>query len=139
IEDEIIISAGMSGNLYRMDGYGITFAGFKQIPPIFPNTYSPTNSVTVNYPAVANKQGIPLFGVSNTGGNVALQGVYSFGRRNASYPKILVLEFLPSTNNLNGLTIWSLATVNNNLYMSSYDANTGTYQIDKLDWNSKFS
>jgi hypothetical protein len=137
-EDEVIVQAGLSGNLYHLNG--ALFEIIKQVPPIFPNTYSPTNKVTVFYPAVANKQGIPIFGVSNVAGNVALQGVYSWGRRNIGYPKILSLEFPVSTNHLAGITIWSLAVSGNDIYCSSFDsAGGGTYQIDKLDWSNKYS
>jgi|SRR5579871_19777 len=139
LDSTVVINAGLSGNLYQLDGTGSFFQKLKQIPPIFPNTYSPTNTVVVNYPAVANKQGIPLFGVSNTGGNVALQGVYSFGSRNVSYPTILTLEFPVSTGNFTNISIWSIATSGNDIYVSSHDTGAGTFQIDKLDWSNKYS
>lgn len=139
LDEATIINAGISGNLYQLDGTGSTFQIIKQVPPIFPNTYSPTNTVVVNYPAVANKQGIPLFGLSNTSGNVALQGIYSFGRRNVNYPRILALEFPISTGNFSGVKVWSIATSGNDIYVSSFDTGANSFQIDKLDWNNKYS
>jgi len=138
-EDEVIINAGISGNMYHLTQGGSVFEIVKQIPPIFPNTYSPTLNGIVNYPAVANKQGIPLFGFSTKTGDPALEGIYSWGHRNQSYPKILNLEFPVSTGNLSGITIWSIATRGNDVYVSSYDSGTNTYQIDKLDWSNKFN
>ena len=141
-EDEIVVNAGVSGNMYHLNG--AVFEITKQIPPIFPNTYSPTAKGMVQYPAVANKQGIPLFGFSSITGDPALEGIYSWGRRNENYPKILTLEIPVSTGNFAGITIWSIAVQGNDIYVSSFDANgggvgVGTYQIDKLDWSNKYS
>ncbi len=136
-EDEVVINAGVSGNLYHLNG--AVFEITKQIPPIFPNTYSPTATGIINYPAVANKQGIPIFGFSNQLGNPALQGIYSWGRRNEGYPKILTLEVPVSTGNLANINVWSIAVQGNNIYVSSFDSGSNTYQIDKLDWSNKFS
>lgn len=137
-EDEVIVNAGLSGNMYHLNGS--IFEIVKQVIPLFPSTYSPSNKVTVKYPATGNKQGIPLFGLSNVAGNVALQGIYSYGRRSPSYPKILALEFPVSTGNLANITIWSIAVVGNDVYVSSKDTTSGTtYQIDKLDWSNKYS
>ncbi len=136
-EDEVIVNCGLSGNLYHLNGS--VFEIIKQIPPIFPNTYSPSNKVTVNAGAIANKQGIPLFGVSNSGGNVALQGIYSYGHRNPSYPKILSLEVPISTGVMANVTVWSIAGAGNDVYVSWNDTNAATFGIDKLDWSNKYT
>lgn len=136
-DSDVTIQAGLNGNMYVLNG--ATFSLIKQIPSNFPTLYSPTQTCTVNYPAVAVLNGIPLFGLSSLTNDPCYEGVYAYGSRSASYPKILSLPFPVSTGNLSAITIWSLAVVGVNLYVSSYDAVKNSYQIDKLDYSNKYN
>lgn len=134
IDDEVIVNAGLNGNLYRLNGS--IFQILKQIP----GTYSPTQTCIVNYPAIANKQGIPIFGLSNVAGNPSNQAIYGYGSRSIGFPKILTLDFPISTGNLSNVTIWSIAVQNNDIYVSWHDTTgLGSYGIDKLDWSNKYN
>lgn len=133
----IIVQAGNKGKLYYLNSS--LFQPISRIPPIFPTLYTPSNTMTVNYPATANLNGVPLVGVSNSAGNPCYQGVYAYGSLDINYPQVLTLPYPISTGSLNNVTIWSLATVGQTLYISSYDGNSSTYQIDKLDYNNKFN
>ena len=137
-DNKVVVSAGINGHFYNYDG--VSAMRIKQIPPNFPTLYTPTNTGTVHYPAVANKQGIPIFGFSNVAGNPALQGIYGLGGRNAFYPQILALEFPVSTGNLSNIEIWSIAVIDNDIYVSFKDTTTGTvYRVDKLNWSAKIN
>jgi hypothetical protein len=138
-----IINAGLNGNIYLYDPNYKICRRVKQFPPSFPTLYSPTQTGVVLHNAIGNKQGIPLLGFSRVDGNVASQGLYGFGSRNISFPRILTLEFLLSTGNLNNITIWDILVVGNEIFVSYQDdtpvdgsPNT-QYRIDKLDWNNK--
>lgn len=134
---DIIVNAGLNGNLYAFNGSKLL--SLKQIPPNFPTLYSPTNTGRVYHSAVENKMGIPIFGFSRVTGNPALQGIYSLGYKNISYPRILTLEFPIPAGNLSNITIWSIALVGNDLYVSYMDeAVGGTVKgVAKLDWSNK--
>lgn len=135
-DTDVAVQAGLSGNIYTLNG--ATFTLNKQIPSNFPTIYSPSNTCRVNYPAVALLNGIPIFGMSNNAGDPCLEGIYSYGSK-IMPNSILTLPYPISTGNLNGLTIWSLMVTAGLIYCSSYDSNTGTYQIDKLDVNNKYN
>lgn len=138
----MIISVGENGNFYEYvrSFYGQYLQPLEQIPPNYPQLFDSTNKGGVYHTAVDYLQNIPIFGFSRFVGNPALQGLYTLGARDSSYPAILTLEYPVSTNKLNNITIWSVMVVGNDIYMSmkdETDPQNPIYSFDKLDTTKK--
>jgi len=138
----MIVSVGENGNFYEYvrSFYGQYLQPLEQIPPNFPQLFDNNNKAGVYHTAVDYLQNIPIFGFSRFVGNPALQGLYTLGARDSTYPAILTLEYPVSTNSLSNITVWSIAVVGNDIYMSmkdETDPDNIIYSVDKLDWNNK--
>ena len=71
-------------------------------------------------------------------------GVYTLGRHSTAYPLILDLTYPISERDgtdlvLDGVEIGSILIDGNDIYISWYNRNAGTYGIDKVDPNNKLS
>lgn len=133
-DNAVIAQCGTKGNLYAYNGEELQ--QFKRIP----GTWTSTNKAFVNAAAVANYQGLPLFGLSNQSGNPASQGVYSFGSFSANYPQILNLEYVISTGNITNVEIGAIAVVGDDILIGWKDTTGGTtYGVDKVDWTAKYA
>jgi len=133
-DNVVIAQCGQKGNIYSYNGEELQ--QFKRIA----GDWSSTNKAFVNAAAVANYQGLPLFGLSNQSGNPASQGVYSFGSFSANYPQILNLEYVISTGNITGVEIGAIAVVGDDILIGWKDTTGGTtYGVDKVDWTAKYA
>jgi len=130
-----IANCGKRGQLYLYTGAQLE--QFKKIP----GSWSEQSALDMNPNAVFNKNGLPLFGLSYvdaTGGNPALQGIYSLGGYDRNYPKVLNLEWLISSGNSSKVQIGAIEMVGGILLVSWKDTTTGTvYGVDKLDTTAK--
>lgn len=130
----VLAQVGNKGNLYTYNGSQLE--QFKRIA----GDWSSTNQAFVNPDAACNLNGLPLFGLSNSLGNPALQGVYSFGSYSSNYPRVLNLEYILSTAHSSNIEITAMAVAGNDVLVAWKDNNGGpTYGVDKIDWNNKFS
>lgn len=82
-----IVNAGNAGNLYYYNGQQLDL--FKKIP----GDYTSSATALVNPNAVANLNGLILFGLSNVAGDPADEGVYCMGRNSKNYPLVMDLSF----------------------------------------------
>lgn len=135
IDNQVIVNAGLKGNLYQYDGFNLTPS--KSIKGDFPT--GTTNQVEVFPNATFNFAGLPLFGLSQANGNGAKYGVYSFGRKNVNYPRVLNLEWLVSVGNETNIKIGSITGVGDIFLVAWEDTDASTYGVDKLDLSNKFN
>lgn len=138
-DNYVIVNAGTAGNRYFYNGQTLELMGTMK------GDFEAGGKVTVHPNAAANFKGLALFGLSNVSGNPVLQGVYSYGSRNADYPPILTLAY-PISQRSSGnfvtsnIEIGAILVVGNDLYVSWKDTNSGTVVgIDKLDYTNKLS
>jgi hypothetical protein len=132
-DNYVLVQAGRKGNFYIYTG---VLEQYKKMP----GDWSGTNEAIVYPNAAVNRNGLPLFGLSNLSGNPTEQGIYSFGSYSQEYSKILNLEYLISTGNSSNIVIGAIVSVGNDLLVSWKDTTTGTvYGIDKLDTANKFT
>lgn len=134
IDNQVIVNAGLKGNLYQYDGFSLQ--PIKSIKGDFPT--GTTNQVEVFPNATFNFAGLPLFGLSQVNGNGAKYGVYSFGRKNINYPRVLNLEWLVSVGNETNIKIGSITGVGDIFLVAWEDVDGSTYGVDKLDLSNKF-
>lgn len=131
-EDNIaMVSGGQKGNLYYYDGRFLK--PFKRIR----GDWSGTNKATVHPDAVANHNGLPLFGLSNVLGDPTLQGVYSLGAYSANYPKVLSMPYVISEDVVAGIEIGAIAILGDDVLVSW--KNQSSYGVDKIDWSNKYN
>lgn len=132
IDNLTVAACGYSGNLYAYDG--------NQLQPIknIPGEYTQTARAMVNTYAVANIHGIPVFGFSQVEGNPAKFGIYSYGGKNPSFPRILNFDYpiIPSSAIVTtNLKVYSLAVVGITLLAAWYDGTN--YGVSKLDYTAR--
>lgn len=132
----VLASCGTKGNIYLYNGSALD--NFKRIP----GSYTGTNAGLVHTEAVVNYFGLPLFGVSNSSGNPAKQGIYSLGGYDRNYNKVLNLEYTvgagSGVGNTENVTVGALSLYGNLLLASWYDGNgTPSYGVSKLDTSAK--
>lgn len=85
--DNIVFAiCGYKGNIYFYNGQELE--DFKKIP----GEYERADRVKVHNSAVANWEGLPVFGLSRLSGRPGDIGVYSLGAHSRNYPKVLNLE-----------------------------------------------
>ena len=136
-DNYIWVSAGTKGNIYFFNGTSLEL--YKSLK----GDYRNGNKSIINANAVAFYNGLPMFGLSNSSGNPSLQGVYSLGSKNPSYPKISTLEYPISQISggelvLNNIEIGSLAVMGDRLLVSWKDTNsTAEYGLDAIDFSNK--
>lgn len=129
-----LVSAGRKGNLYLYNG-----SSLEQYKRII-GDWSTGKEAIINNNAVCNKNGLPLFGLSNSANNPALQGVYSFGSYANNYPKVLNLEYVLSNGHTSNIEIGCTELVGDVLIVSWKDTTSGTvYGVDELDSTLKQS
>lgn len=129
-----LVQCGRKGMLYTYSG---TFLERKKR---IPGDWSGTNQALVYSNAAVNRNGLPLFGLSNISGNPAPQGVYSYGSYSPEYPVVLNLEWLISTGHSSNVQIGAIALIGDDLLVSWKDS-TGTpsYGVDHIDTAAKFA
>lgn len=134
LDNVTVVQAGQRGNIYTYNG-----AQLEQFKRIL-GDWSNQNKAFVQANAIANYMGRALFGLSNNMNNPVNQGVYSFGGFSANYPKVLALEFILSTLNLNNIQISAIAIMGDDILVAWKDTNAGTvYGVDKVDWSNKYT
>lgn len=125
----LLIQAGRKGALYTYDGISANL--FKRIP----GDWSSTNEAYTEKNAVGSDMGIPVFGLTNSSGNPAEQGVYSLGGYDAKYPEVFNLEYI--SGDTSGTEIGAIAHVGTTLIFSSV---TGASEyIYKVDSSNKYN
>lgn len=130
LDNAIVVNAGTKGNLYAYNGQ--TLNQFKRIP----GSWDGSNEALIHPYAAANFLGMPLFGLSNSSGNPALQGVYSFGSYSSNYPRVLNLEYVISQDKTSNIEVTAIAVVGTDILVAWKDGTT--YGVDKVDWNNKY-
>ena len=125
------VSAGDFGNIYFYNGEKLTLT--KRIP----GEWGSTKKAIVNPNATNFYMGTPVFGLSNSTGNPALQGVYGFGAYDEKYIKGLSLDFPVPTKELSGVQIGAILVNGADMYVS-YKTATVTGAIAKLNHSKKY-
>lgn len=133
--NEIIISAGTRGNLYRYNG-----AVLQKVRNV-QGTYTPSAKMQVHPHSMANFGDLMLIGVSNSTGNPCLEGVYSYKPTIISGVPyaILNLDFIVSNGsqpNTSGVEIGAILVDGQDIYFGWKDG--ATYGVDKVDWSNKY-
>lgn len=115
------------------------FYNGEKLEPYFqiPGEWSPSKKAVVHPNAVGFLLGKPVFGLSNSTGNPALQGIYTFGSHSKNYPKVLDLSFPISSDEVSGMTIGAIIVDGADLYASWKGATT--QGVDKLDYSNKYA
>jgi len=126
----VLVQAGTKGNLYSYSNDRL-----ERLMRI-PGDWDGSNEAVVHFYAVANRLGIPLFGLSNVSGNPALQGVYSVGSYGPNYPSILNLEYIASCGS-SSTEITAIVMAGETLLVAWQNA--GTFGVDKLDASAKYA
>ena len=134
IDNSVFAQCGKAGNFYFYDGKDLREPPAKKLR----GTYSPTKYLEIYPEAVANLNGLSLFGVSNGSGNPCLQGVYSLGRYDKNYPLALNLEYVISPDETASIEIGVVHAIGQNLLVSWKDSD-GNYGVDKLDYTAKYA
>jgi len=134
-DNSVVVSAGKKGNFYAYNGNQLE--QYEHIP----GDWDGDNEAIIHPDANINRNGLPLFGLSNVSGNPALQGIYSLGSGSRKYPKILNLEYIISTGNLANIEIGAIVQSGSTIYVSWKDSNgeTPIYGIDKIDTTAKIN
>ena len=130
-DNEVYVQVGTKGNMYRYNGYQLQ--QFKRIP----GDWTSTKKAVVHPDASANFGGQLLFGLSNSSGNPALQGVYTLGAYSSNYPRVLSLDYIISAGVSTGIEIGSIAAIGDDVLVSW--KNGSNYGVDRIDWANKYS
>jgi len=129
-DNHLYAQAGKHGRIYFYNGEQLIPAGR------IPGDWSPTKTAEVYPQAAATLLTIPVFGLSNTAGNPALQGVYSLGSYSKDYPKVMDLSYPISSRVFSSAQMGSVLVVDADLLVSYYDGSS--YGVDVLDWSAKY-
>lgn len=130
-DNYVYVNAGEFGRLYFYNGEKLE--PYQRIP----GDWSPTKKAIIHPNAVGFLLGVPIFGLSNSTGDPALEGVYSFGSYSKDYPKILDLSFPISSGEFTGMTIGAIIVDEADVYVA-WKSGTGV-GIDKLDYTAKYA
>lgn len=127
----VYVQAGSYGRFYFYNG--------EKLEPYFrlPGDWSPTKKAIVHRNAHAFHLGVPVFGLTNSTGNPALQGVYSFGRYSSDYNPSLSLDYPLSTGDFEGVEIGSILTRGADMWVAWKVGSS--FGVDKLDWSNKYN
>ncbi len=129
-DNVILASAGVAGNIYFYNGQDLE--DYKKIP----GEYSIDKKSTIFPNAVANRQGLPLFAISDQEGRGAEVGVYSLGSHNRNYDHVLNLEHKLSFGDTEEkVEIGAMELIGGTLIVSWKKGNQ--YGIDVTDWENK--
>lgn len=136
-DNYLYAQCGRAGNLYFYNGARLE--AFKRIPGSWSNV-----AYGEIYPSsVANFNGVPVFGFSNspeaanTTGNPAKQGVYSFGSYSRDYSKVLDLSWVISPDVTSGIEIGAVLVSGFDLLVAW--KNGSSYGVDKIDYTAKYA
>jgi len=122
------VSAGDYGRIYFYNGEKLKIT--KRIPGV----WNGSNKGVVNENAVDYYMGVPVFGLSATTGNPALQGIYGFGNYDDKYVKAMSLDYPLSTNEFSGVTIGVIHVNGIDMWVSYKTAtDVGIARIDHLN------
>lgn len=130
-DNYIMASAGRAGNIYYYNGE--TLEPYKRIP----GNYSNTETAEVNPNAVANFNGVPIFGYSNVSGNPTNFGIYSMGKYSRDYRDSLTLDWPISEGVMEGVEVGAILVVDGRIYASWQLGSE--FGIDRLDMSSKYT
>ena len=133
-DNYVVANIGKKGNFYIFNGQQME--QYKRIPGDWGGPFSDKAAI-VHPDAVANVNGMPIFGLSNVNGNPTLEGVYSFGSYSREYNKVIDLTYPISTGHTSGVEIGAIALVGTDMLVSWKDGST--YGIDKIDTANKFA
>lgn len=128
----VIVNAGKKGNLYIYNGSSLEI--YKQIP----GNWTATNRATVNPEAILNRAGLPLFALSHESGDATTLGIYSLGRTNRNYKYVLNCEYLIHNNHIANVEFGTIISAGD-VFLLTYKDSDGTYGVDRLDVDHKFS
>lgn len=130
-DNYVYVNAGEFGRLYFYNGEKLE--PYQRIP----GEWSPTKKAVIHKNAVGFLLGVPIFGLSNSTGDPALEGIYSFGSYSKDYAKILDLSFPISSGEFTGLTIGSIVVDGADVYVA-WKSGTDV-GVDKLDYTAKYA
>jgi hypothetical protein len=130
MDNVVFVQGGRKGSLYFYNGRQL-----EQVARV-PGDWSGEGRAYVRHNAVANLNGLPLFGMSNDNGNPISQGVYSYGGYARNYPNILNFEYELSCGN-EDVTIGAMKVVKDVLLVGWQSGSD--YGLDKLDLANKES
>jgi hypothetical protein len=117
-DNSVLASCGRKGNIYYYNGS--VLEQYRQIP----GDWLGSKEATIHPNASVNKNGVPMFCLSNVSGNPAKQGLYSFlGLR------ILNLENLISTGRYSNQDIGAAELVGTDLFLAWKEQSTITMTI----------
>ena len=137
-DNNVYAQCGQFGRIYWYNG--VNLVDYKRIP----GDWAPTKFGQVYPNAVGIFDTIPIFGFSNdpaaenSGGNPALQGVYSFGSYSKDYDKVLDLSF-PVSADTSDMEIGAILVLGMDILASWKDQGETAYGVDKLDWSNKYA
>ena len=131
VDNFMFVQAGNQGNLYFFDGAKLYPK--RKIRGDYKNKL-----MEVLPESITSFGGVSCFGVSNLSGNPNLQGVYTYGRRDADYPFSLMLEYMPSVNKTSGMKIGALLSKGTALLVAWQDVTNGTQGVDVIDYGTKY-
>jgi len=129
-DNYVLVQAGNKGNFYVYTNDRLEWQF--RLPGDWLN-----KTALVHPGAAANFNNMPLFGLSNVSSNPALQGVYSYGRRDPKYPNVLNLEYVISPNKTASIEVGAICVVGSIILVSWKDGTT--YGVDKLDTSLKYT
>jgi hypothetical protein len=133
VDNYLMIQAGLQGQFYYYDGSVIQ--KYRKIKGTYAN-----NTMQVFPGSVCVFRGIAMIGVSNKSGDPCLEGVYSIGQHDNTYPLATMLEYVPSPNITAGLEVGAMLAVGTTLLVAwKKEAAGGTYGVDVIDWSNKYS
>lgn len=129
------VQCGRYGNIYVYNGE--TLELYRKIP----GTYTPAKYGVVHPEAVANLDGMMLFGFSNQSGNPTESAVWVLGHHDRNYPFVMDISFPISERDEDGglvledVEIGAIMVSGYDLYVSwKHGDSVG---IDKLDYTAK--
>jgi len=125
--NNILVSAGIRGNLYYYNG--AVLEPFKKIP----NTGDFDSQAEMWKNASVEFMGQLYFGMSKVSGNDIPQGVYSYGSHSSGYPLVLTMPHKISTGNDENVFVTAMARQGATLFVAWRDENDGTVRgIDEM-------
>jgi hypothetical protein len=130
-DNYVYVQAGSFGKMFFYNGEKLE--PFMRIQ----GEWSPSKRALIHRTSVATLLGIPIFGLSNSAGDPALEGVYSLGSYSKDYPKVSDLSFPISSGNFAGVTIGGVLPKGADLYVAWKDGTSAG--VDKLDYSAKYA
>lgn len=130
-DNYMYVQCGLKGNIYFYNGEQLVL--FKKIP----GDWSGSNKALIHPGAASYFNGRPVFGLSNSSGNPADQGVYQLGSYGKDYPKVLSLDWVISPDKVATVELGVVMAVGDDLLVSWKDGSN--YGVDILDTTLKYA